>query len=382
MDAGSESPELQGEHASGSEIPIAERYRLLIDAVTDYAIFMLTPSGHVATWNMGAQKIKGYSSDEIVGRHFSVFYSDDDVAQGKPDKEIAIAVSQGRVEDEGWRVRRDGSQFWASVTITAVYDASRTLCGFAKITRDMTERRRLSELEHASELAAEIQRTREDEQKRIARELHDDLGQQLAAFKMAVAMHESHLGASGSSRRLLSETRGLQEQIDAMAATVRRIATDLRPPMLDDLGLLSALEWLADDFSRRYGVNVALNLQMGDLEFTEFAATAIFRIVQEALTNVARHAHANAVTIEMACTENVCTVRIQDDGNGVQLDAPRTQRSFGLLGMRERARQLDGTVLIDSKPGCGFQIAIQFPKRAIERNGIGVTRPLCERPDQ
>jgi PAS domain S-box-containing protein len=381
MDAGSESPELQGEHASGSEIPIAERYRLLIDAVTDYAIFMLTPSGHVATWNMGAQKIKGYSSDEIVGRHFSVFYTDDDVAQGKPDKEIAIAVSQGRVEDEGWRVRRDGSQFWASVTITAVYDASRTLCGFAKITRDMTERRRLSELEHASELAAEIQRTREDEQKRIARELHDDLGQQLAAFKMAVAMHESHLGASGSSRRLLSETRGLQEQIDAMAATVRRIATDLRPPMLDDLGLLSALEWLADDFSRRYGVNVALNLQMGDLEFTEFAATAIFRIVQEALTNVARHAHANAVTIEMACTENVCTVRIQDDGNGVQLDAPRTQRSFGLLGMRERARQLDGTVLIDSKPGCGFQIAIQLPKRAIERNGIAVTRPLCERPD-
>src|ERR1700688_1173576 len=163
MDADSEPAEPQGEHASGSEIPIAERYRLLIDAVTDYAIFMLTPSGHVATWNKGAQKIKGYSSDEIVGRHFSVFYTDDDVAEGKPDKEIAIAVSQGRVEDEGWRVRRDGSRFWASVIITAVYDASRTLCWFAKITRDLTERRRLTELEYASELSAEIQRTREDE---------------------------------------------------------------------------------------------------------------------------------------------------------------------------------------------------------------------------
>jgi PAS domain S-box-containing protein len=381
MDVDSEAPNPQGEHASGSEIPIVERYRLLIDAVTDYAIFMLTPSGHIATWNIGAQKIKGYSSDEIVGRHFSVFYTDDDVADAKPDKELAIASSKGRVEDEGWRVRRDGSRFWASVIITAVYDASRTLCGFAKITRDMTERRRLAELEHASELAAQIQRTREDEQKRIARELHDDLGQQLAAVKMAVAMHESHLGVSGSSRQLLSETRGLQEQIDAMTATVRRIATDLRPPMLDDLGLISALEWLADDFKRRYGVSVASNLQMGDLEFTEFAATAIFRMVQEALTNVARHAHASAVTIEMDRAGNVCTVRIQDDGKGAQLDAPRAQRSFGLLGMRERARQLNGTVTIDSEPGHGFHIAIQLPTSTIVRDGIGEHRHLHERTD-
>ena len=87
------------------------------------------------------------------------------------------------------------------------------------------------------------------------------------------------------------------------------------------------------------------------------------------------------MVIEIACAGNVCTVRIQDDGNGARLDAPRTQRSFGLLGMRERVRQLDGTVFIDSKPGCEFKIAIQLPKRAIERNDVEVTRPLCERPD-
>jgi signal transduction histidine kinase len=225
--------------------------------------------------------------------------------------------------------------------------------------------------EHVSELSAEIQRTREEEQKRIARELHDDLGQQLAAAKMAVAMHESHLGASCSSRQLLSETRGLQEQIDAMTATVRRIATDLRPPMLDDLGLISALEWLVGDFERRYGMSVTSNLQTGDREFTEFAATAIFRMVQEALTNVARHAQASAVTIEIACAGNVSTVRIQDNGKGAQLNAPRAQRSFGLHGMRERARQLNGTVFINSKPGHGFHIAIQLPTSTLVQDGIG-----------
>jgi signal transduction histidine kinase len=141
--------------------------------------------------------------------------------------------------------------------------------------------------------------------------------------------------------------------------------------MLDDLGLISALEWLADDFRRRYGVSVASNLKMADLEFTEFAATAIFRMVQEALTNVARHAHASAVTIEMARAGNVCTVRIQDDGKGAQLDAPRAQRSFGLLGMRERARQLNGTVTIDSEPGHGFHIAIQLPTSTLVQDGIG-----------
>lgn len=342
-----------------------ERFRLMVETVQDYAIFMLDPSGHVTSWNTGAQRIKGYSPDEIIGRHFSKFYTAEDIAIGKPLRELAIASSEGRIEDEGWRVRRDGSRFWANVTITAVRDASSNLLGFAKVTRDMTERVRLSELEHAIELAAQLQSTRENEQRRIAQELHDDLGQQLTALKMSVALMEPSLRTTDDAQRILSATQDLEQQIDTMTASVRRIAAGLRPPMLDDLGLLATLDWLTDDFTRRYGVHVISRFKTGDLEFTEFAATAVFRMVQEALTNVARHAQASEVVIQMTRADCMCTVRIEDNGVGCALDAPHKDKSFGLQGMRQRVRQLSGSVSIDSAPGRGFRIAIQLPESAI-----------------
>jgi PAS domain S-box-containing protein len=129
----------------------AQGYRLLIDAVQDYAIFMLDPDGHVVSWNTGARKIKGYEKDEILGRHFSTFYPPAAVAAGWPDHELAVARAEGRFEEEGWRVRRDGSTFWASVVITALREPDGTLVGFAKVTRDLTERRRIEESLRQSE---------------------------------------------------------------------------------------------------------------------------------------------------------------------------------------------------------------------------------------
>ncbi|MEX3809502.1 PAS domain S-box protein [Paraburkholderia sp. BR13439] len=133
-----------------------ERFRLLVDSVKDYAIFMLDPQGFVVSWNSGAARIKGYTHDEIVGRHFSQFYVPEEAAAGKPARELAIARQIGTVEDEGWRVRKDGSTFWANVIITAVYDESRRLRGFAKVTRDLTERRRREELERSGERMREF----------------------------------------------------------------------------------------------------------------------------------------------------------------------------------------------------------------------------------
>src|SRR6266511_4638066 len=118
-----------------------ERYRLLVEEVQDYAIFMLDVTGHIMSWNAGAQRIKGYSADEIIGRHFSIFYPPEDIAAGKPGRELEIAVAEGRLEDEGWRVRKDGTRFWANVVITALFDEAGKLRGFGKVTRDMTERR-------------------------------------------------------------------------------------------------------------------------------------------------------------------------------------------------------------------------------------------------
>lgn len=120
-------------------------YQLMVDSVRDYAIFMLDPNGHVASWNKGAQRIKGYGADEIIGRHFSAFYPPEDIASNKPAKELKIAARQGRFEDEGIRIRKDGTPFWANVVITAVRDDDGKLIGFAKVTRDLTERRAAQE---------------------------------------------------------------------------------------------------------------------------------------------------------------------------------------------------------------------------------------------
>ncbi|HZW81595.1 MAG TPA: PAS domain S-box protein, partial [Candidatus Deferrimicrobiaceae bacterium] len=128
-----------------------ERFRLLVSGATDYAIFVLDPSGHVVSWNQGAERIKGYKADEILGRHFSCFYSPADVQDGKPERELQVAATEGRYEEDGWRIRKDGSRFYASVVITALKDETGKLRGFSKISRDITQRRRAEELLQESE---------------------------------------------------------------------------------------------------------------------------------------------------------------------------------------------------------------------------------------
>lgn len=139
-----------------------ERFQLLLEGVKDYAIFMLDTQGYVISWNTGAQRIKGYTADEIIGSHFSIFYPSADQDAGKPARELEIAIQDGRYEEEGWRIRKDGSRFWANVLITALYDSSGQLRGFGKVTRDMTERKlaeemrtQLQERNHQLELAKE-----------------------------------------------------------------------------------------------------------------------------------------------------------------------------------------------------------------------------------
>jgi PAS domain S-box-containing protein len=140
-DHGSE-PQVKSERppSGGSLERPNDHFRLLVESVREYAIFMLDPAGYVATWNLGAERIKGYSAEEVIGQHFSIFYCQEDIARGWPEHELKVAVAEGRFEDEGWRVRKDGSLFWANVIITALYDQGR-LYGFSKVTRDLTERK-------------------------------------------------------------------------------------------------------------------------------------------------------------------------------------------------------------------------------------------------
>jgi len=145
-----------------------EAFRLLVESVLDYAIFMLDLAGHVVSWNQGAERLKGYTAAEILGKHFSVFYPPEEKAAGRPARLLAIAAAEGRVEDEGWRVRKDGSLFWASVVVTALRDTTGELRGFAKVTRDFTERRRAAETERQLVAEAAARRGAEDAQRRIA----------------------------------------------------------------------------------------------------------------------------------------------------------------------------------------------------------------------
>ncbi|TAK39088.1 MAG: PAS domain-containing sensor histidine kinase [Lysobacteraceae bacterium] len=124
-----------------------ERFRLLVEGVQEYAIFLLDPEGRVASWNLGAEKIKGYRTEEILGRHFSIFYPPEVAANGWPERELSIALSEGHLHDEGWRMRKDGSRFWASIAITPLYDEEGTHVGYAKVTRDLTDQRRVQALE-------------------------------------------------------------------------------------------------------------------------------------------------------------------------------------------------------------------------------------------
>ena len=351
-------------------------FRMLVDAVQDYAIFMLDPNGYVVSWNRGAQNIKGYTAGEIVGQHFSVFYTPDDIAIRKPETELALAAAEDRIEDEGWRVRRDGSRFWANVTITAIRATNGELRGFAKVTRDMTDRRRLIELQHARALSMHVQSAREEERAQIARELHDDLGQQLIALKMDVAMLDetsSHrAGDSGNSPDDKSgpakpRTQPVQDKIDSIIASARRLAGGLRPSMLDDLGLEAALEWLAEEFRGRYQLVVTVNNLAGPLDLSAIAATAVFRLVQEALNNVTRHAQATWVRIEMRMMQGHLQLDIEDNGKGTTIDRNRSKDSFGLLGMQERVHELHGRIAFESAPSDGFRIHVELPLDVIKR---------------
>ncbi|TAM51275.1 MAG: PAS domain S-box protein [Paraburkholderia sp.] len=351
-----------------------ERLRRLMDAVED-AIFMLDPGGQITSWNGGATRVLGFRAEEIIGRHFSRLYPIEETAERRPERDLADAAASGRIENEGWRVRRDGSRFCANIVVTAVHGVAGELVGFAKVVRDITERNQLRQLEYASELAARIEATREEEKKRIARELHDDLGQQLTALKMdlsTLAMVDARALEREPQALDAVRTRALamREAVDHAIASVRRLAAGLRPAVLDDLGLLPALEWLVDDFRQRSRLRIDIESDACDVVFNEAASTAIFRIVQEALTNVVRHAqNATAVRIELSCDATTCEVAIRDNG----VDGGRSPGELegrpspsGLAGIRERVRRLGGSVAIGREADGGFSIRLSVPRAVME----------------
>jgi signal transduction histidine kinase len=228
---------------------------------------------------------------------------------------------------------------------------------------EVVERKRMeAELaqSHAQlrQLNAYMQAAREDERTRISREIHDELGGTLTGLKMDVARTRKVVSdADQVSARL----QALSDMIDEMVRTVRRIATDLRPALLDDFGLAAAIEWQLQEFEKRSGLACQFDSLVGELEWDAAASTGVFRAFQETLTNVARHAQATRLTVSLTQAEADIELRVQDNGRGITTGELAGLKSLGLAGMRERIEALSGRVTITGRPGAGTTVIIQVP---------------------
>ncbi|MDX3105295.1 PAS domain-containing sensor histidine kinase [Nonomuraea angiospora] len=330
---------------------------LLVQSIRDYAIFMLDPRGRIVSWNAGAQRIKGYTAEEIIGTHFSVFYPHEDVAAGKPFKGLEAAASDGRWEEEGWRVRKDGTRFWASVVITALRDGRGELRGFGKVTRDLTERRSMARaLDERGLLLARLVQAQERERRRIASDVHDDTIQSMVAVGMRLRAMED-----GLPEEHAAGVRALGDAVEAAVGRLRDLAFRLRLP---GEGLAEGVA----SYLEREMTGVAYEL-VNRLDGEPPAETAItvFRICQEALTNVRKHAGAVAVAVELASLDGGVHVRVRDDGVGITRRDGRDGH-FGLIEMRERAETAGGWWSIRGAPGAGTTVDFWVPAVARRRS--------------
>ena len=297
-----------------------ELFRLLIANVLDYAIFMLDPTGHVATWNVGAERIKRYRADDIIGRHFSVFYPDDDVRAGKCEMELEVAARDGRFEDEGWRIRSDGTRFWVNVVITPIRDAAGTLVGFAKVTRDLTERKR-TEDERAARLAAEQANRVKDEFLAV---LGHELRNPLAPIVTALQLIKLR-GDAPSPREVQVLERQVQQLMHLVddLLDVSRIARgklELKQQVIDLRGPLSRAIEIASPLveHKRHQVEVKAPPHPILVHADEARLTQVFANL---LTNAAKYTDPGGhifLRIWQAGAEAVLEVR--DDGIGIDRD--------------------------------------------------------------
>jgi signal transduction histidine kinase len=243
-------------------------------------------------------------------------------------------------------------------------DSRNRMTGVIQIIRDITERKQAEEAirkseEHLRNLTAYIQRVSEIERTNIAREIHDELGQALTVLKIDL---------SWIRKRLPHDQSGIIEKIDAMAkiidktiVTVKKISTDLRPGLLDDLGLSAAIEWQSEEFEKRTGIPCTITIDPKDITFDRDRNTALFRILQEALTNIARHAQAAEVNISLQLKDGRIELNVQDDGRGIREEELESPQAFGLMGLRERAIMFGGNAIIRGFPGKGTTVSVSIP---------------------
>lgn len=343
-----------------------ERLREMVESVMD-AIVTLDEELSIVLFNRAAEHLFGVSADDALGTPF------DRLLGNESRGAYHAIVGRRRNSGEPRHARRgraelsarhaDGREFPADATFSSTETHGRRF--LTVVLRDLTERKRIeTHLRETNrqlqEVSTALQRVREDERAGIAREMHDELGQRLTAIKLELSWLGGRL--PGERADLQDKVGVIKEQLNQTIASVRRITYELRPLILDDLGLRAAISWLTDDFSKRTGIELVLDLDGDEPARGSAEATTLFRVLQESLTNVTKYAQASTVWVACRRDGDDWRLTVRDDGVGFVLDAAN-QAGFGLLGMRERVRLVLGTFAIHSSPGDGTTIDVTVPVR-------------------
>lgn len=335
-----------------------QRIRALFDRAP--VAIWITEGEHVVFANHACAALFGVEHREaLMDRPIYALLSAPSHASVREKVSQAFANEQEVSTVHGEIVRADGSLREVELVVAALPDQERTYVQM--VISDVTERlQEKRDLLHSRRtlraLSASLVDAREEERRRIARELHDELGQRLTALKLELAAQLQDSGPDAPPARL----QAMMDLVDDTVAAVRRIAMDLRPPMLDDLGLQAAIEWLAKDFERRSGIQVTLHWVDSAKPIQQHMATAVYRIVQEALTNMARHAQASHAVISMEPKGQRLQLVVEDDGRGFPPDQPPLG-SFGLIGMRERVHMLGGHITLKNAASGGARLVVRLP---------------------
>jgi len=343
---------------------VAKEWRTTFDAAND-AVIMLDSGARVMRVNRSTLALFDCSFQDLIGGSLV------DVTKARLTLDDPFGIK--RAWQERTRVRRDSRigarEVWLRSTVDIVEGDDGRIDGAVVFVADITnekaaELRLRASLDEVRDLSAHLQTVREEERRAIAREVHDELGHALTALKMDIAWLVKRIPADDESA--IRNGRELGQLVDQTISVVRRIVSELRPPVLDDLGLEAALEWLCEDFKRHHGLEAAFHVSEVPSRLRGDNASAIFRIVQEALTNVSRHAGASRVGVRLGKDGDGFVLNVEDNGRGFDTEKFRDLAGFGLLGISERVRDLGGTLDIDSKPGAGTRLTIDLPGAVFE----------------
>ncbi|MET3217145.1 UNVERIFIED_ORG: PAS domain S-box-containing protein [Burkholderia territorii] len=357
------------------------RFQTVVESITDYAVFMLDPYGNVATWNAGAQRIKGYSAAEIVGHHFSLFYPTDAITAGRPSQGLALAAAHGHFEDEGWRVRKDGTQFWASVTITPVHDATHQLRGFIKITRDMTERKRLEELEASTHRLSVFIAMLAHELRNHLAPLRNSVGVLQSLPDPAPALAQCR---DAVHRQVGQLTRLVDDLLDVGRITAGKVELDARPTTVRDI-VCRGIESIQPKLAAR-GQWIRVDLPADSVALHGDDARLV-QVLHNLLDNASKFSpHGGRIDVGARIEGPLVAIRVADHGVGIApgaLDAifdlfqqegassrsPSDGFGLGLAICRSFVELHGGRIVAESDgPGHGATFTIWLPIAQTTRN--------------